>query len=104
MNTRAVCGFGFRVLTSTVAAALTAAAFILLFPAPLRAASGIWNGTQDAYWTNSANWSASPYPSGGNTATFDNAGNGRTALSAEGLSTLLNMTFTGPSVASYTVG
>jgi len=104
MNTRAVCGFGFRVLTSTVAAALTAAAFILLFPAPLRAASGIWNGTQDAYWTNSANWSASPYPSGGNTATFNNAGNGRTALSAEGLSTLLNMTFTGPSVAAYTVG
>ena len=104
MNTRAVCGFGFRALPSTAAAALTAAALVLLAPAPLRAASGTWNGTQDAYWTNSANWSASPYPSGGNTATFNNAGNSRTALSADGLSGLLNITFTGPSVAAYTVG
>ena len=68
------------------------------------AASGTWNGTHDNLWTNSANWSASPYPSGGNTATFDNAGNGYTTLDLSGLVTLLNMSFTGPSVAAYTLG
>ncbi|MDD4173984.1 MAG: hypothetical protein PHN34_07115 [Kiritimatiellae bacterium] len=79
MNTRAVCGLGFRVLTSTVAAALTAAVFILLSPAPLRAASGSWLGTQDNVWVNSANWTGSTFPGSAlnETATFDSAGNGQ---------------------------
>ena len=51
-----------------IAAASALVAFGL--PPTTRAASGTWNGTQSALWTNSANWSVSPYPSGGDTATF----------------------------------
>jgi autotransporter-associated beta strand protein len=76
----------------------------LLCPLAAHATSGAWLGTQDALWTNSANWSASPFPSGSVTATFDNAGNGRTSVSVDGLGGLLNITFTGPSVAAYTIG
>ncbi|MFO7937528.1 MAG: hypothetical protein R6V06_07970 [Kiritimatiellia bacterium] len=88
--------------------ALHALPFILtlaLFNAgSLWAASGTWNGSQNAEWTNDANWSGSSYPSGGETATFDNAGNGNISISVAGLSSLLNMTFTGSSVESYTIG
>jgi autotransporter-associated beta strand protein len=69
-----------------------------------RAASGTWNGTQNAMWSNSANWSASPFPQGDQTATFDNAGNGNTAISLAGLGQIRNITFTGPSAAPYTLG
>ncbi len=83
---------------------LLCAGAVLIGTQPAWAASGTWNGTQDTLWTNSANWSAAPYPSGNETATFDNAGSGNTSLNVAGLSSLLNMTFTGPSVAAYTVG
>lgn len=86
-------------------AAIPAMVAVGLFCPPAgRAATGTWNGTQDALWTNSANWSASPFPSGSQAATFDNAGNGRTALDIGGLAEILNMTFTGSSVAAYTIG
>jgi autotransporter-associated beta strand protein len=87
-----------------IAAVPATVAAILFHPLALRAASGSWNGTQDTMWTNSANWSASPFPSGSVTATFENAGNGNTSVNVDGLSTLLNLTFSGPSVAAYTIG
>ena len=66
----------------------------LLFAATVaQAANGTWNGTADALWTNSVNWSATPYPSGGDTATFNNAGGFSTALDIVGLSGILNITF-----------
>lgn len=68
-----------------------------------QAANGTWNGTANALWTDSANWSASPYPSGGDTATFTNAF-GITALDIAGLSGILNITFDTASVAAYTIG
>ena len=83
---------------------VTVPAFLFFYPLAGHAASGSWNGTQDVMWTNSANWSASPYPSGSETATFDNAGNGNTTVDVGGLSSLLNLTFTGPSVSAYTIG
>jgi len=97
---------GFRVLTSTVAAALTAAVFILLSPAPLRAASGSWLGTQDNVWVNSANWTGSTFPGSAlnETATFDSAGNGQVSLNLSGLFSVGNIVFTGPAVAAYTIG
>ena len=58
----------------------------------VRAASGTWNGAQNAFWTNSANWSASPYPSGGETATFSGA-SANTVLNTAGLSGILNIVF-----------
>jgi autotransporter-associated beta strand protein len=80
------------------------ATVVLFIGSSAWANSGTWNGTQDAIWTNSANWSASPFPSGSQTATFDNAGNGRTVLDIGGLAEMLNITFTGSSVAAYTIG
>ena len=77
----------------------------LLFAATVaQAANGTWNGTADALWTNSVNWSATPYPSGGDTATFNNAGGVSTALDIAGLSGILNITFDTASVAAYTIG
>ena len=33
-----------------------------------------WNGTAGVLWVNAANWSATPVPSTGNTATFNSIG------------------------------
>jgi autotransporter-associated beta strand protein len=77
----------------------------LLFAATVaQAANGTWNGTADALWTNSVNWSATPYPSGGDTATFNNAGGFSTALDIVGLSGILNITFDTATAAAYTIG
>lgn len=104
MDTREVSGHRPRFQRSTGAAALTVAILIMMRAAPLKAASGAWTGTQDAAWINSANWSAAPYPSGSETATFNGPGNGNTSVNVDGLWGLLNITFTGPSVAAYTIG
>ena len=86
-------------------ASVSALAGVLFYIQPnAHAASGTWNGTQDALWTNSANWSASPYPAGSETATFGNAGNGNTSINLTGLFSFPNITFTGPSVGTYTLG
>lgn len=69
-----------------------------------QAASGCWNGTQNAVWTNSANWSALPYPSGNDTASFTNAGNGNTTIDLTGLSTIKAITFDTGTVAAHTIG
>ncbi len=68
------------------------------------AASGTWNGTENGAWTNGANWSASPYPSGADTATFTNAGNGQTTLDLAGLSSIKSLTFDTATVVPYTIG
>ncbi len=71
---------------------------------PARAASGMWNGTQDVYWTNSANWSLSPFPSGSETASFANSGNGQTVINLAGLSSISNIVFDTVDVVAYTLG
>jgi len=68
------------------------------------AANGVWYGTADGLWTNSLNWSASPYPSAGDTAVFSNAGNGRTTIDVAGLPMIKNLTFTSADAAAYTIG
>ena len=68
------------------------------------AASGTWNGTDNGYWTNSANWSVAPYPSGADTASFTNAGNSKTTIDLTGLSSIKSITFDTTNVASYTIG
>ena len=67
------------------------------------AASGVWSGAADALWTNSANWSTSPYPSGTDTATFNTAGNGQ-SIDIAGLAGIKYITYDTPSVAAYTNG
>jgi len=68
------------------------------------AANGVWNGTQTAYWTNSANWSVSPYPSVAETASFTNSGSGQTVVNLTGLSSIKYITYDSPLVAAYTNG
>jgi autotransporter-associated beta strand protein len=68
------------------------------------AANGVWNGTVDSLWTTSANWSASPYPSGTDTASFTNNGNNQTAIDITGLLGIKYITFDSPAVAAYTNG
>ena len=84
--------------------AVPAIAALMTLPPTLRGASGTWNGTSDNVWVNNANWSASPYPGLGESATFDSSGNSRTNISLAGFWSVANITFAGPSVASYTLG
>ena len=87
---------------ATVSATGFASVFLMAFVA--RAASGVWNGTTDACWTNSQNWSVSPFPSGSDNALFSNGGNARTVIDVAGLSSIKNITFTSAGSAAYTVG
>jgi autotransporter-associated beta strand protein len=76
---------------------------MFLYATASLAASGFWNGTSDAQWINSANWSATPYPSGNDTASFTN-NFGPTTLNVAGLASIKTITFDTPSVAAYTLG
>ena len=69
----------------------------------LKAASGSWTGATDATWAG-ANWSASPVPGTGDTATFNGLGNGNTTIDLGGGVTILNLLFNTGSAAAYTIG
>jgi len=68
-------------------------------------ASATWNGTTNGTWTTTTNWSASPVPGTGDTATFNNAGNSNTVLDlGAGGVQLRSITFDTASAAAYTIG
>jgi autotransporter-associated beta strand protein len=69
----------------------------------LKAASGTWTGATDNTWAG-ANWSATPVPGTGDTATFNGAGNGNTTIDLGGGVTISNLLFSTSSVAAYTIG
>jgi hypothetical protein len=81
-----------------------AAIFAGLVCPTLHAASGTWTGADNAAWTNDANWSAAPFPSGADTATFSGAGNGHTAVDLEGLPSIKTVVIDSASAAPYTLG
>ena len=85
------------ILTATIAALLTThSAF---------AANATWNGTTDAVWATGTNWSTTPVPGSGDTATFNNAGGGNTSIDiGAGGVTLQNLLFDTASAAAYTIG
>ncbi len=68
------------------------------------AASATWNGTTDNVWATDTNWSATPAPGTGDTATFDNAGNANTTLDLGAGVTIGSILFDTASVATYTIG
>ncbi|MGD0651249.1 MAG: autotransporter-associated beta strand repeat-containing protein [Verrucomicrobiia bacterium] len=70
----------------------------------VHAASATWNGTTDATWANTNNWSASPAPGIGDTATFSNAGNNNTNIDLASGVTTSNIVFDTSSAAAYTIG
>ena len=67
------------------------------------AASGSWLGSLNGTWAG-ANWSASPVPGTGDTATFNGAGGGFTALDLGGGVTIGSILFDTSSAAAYTIG
>jgi autotransporter-associated beta strand protein len=87
---------------------LVLCAILLSHATAVCGANGTWQSTNTVYgssaWTNSYNWSASPYPSAAQTATFSGSGNGRTVIDLEGLSSISNIAFSGTSAAAYTLG
>jgi len=68
------------------------------------ASSAVWNGTESAFWTNSANWSAAPYPSGDESANFNTAGNGYATVALDGLSSIRYVAFDTAAAAAYMIG
>lgn len=99
MTNRTVCARMCSVLLSAVCVC-SPAAF---------AASGSWYSTngvyRNTYWTNSWNWSAQPYPSGNQIATFNNSVNTtNTTINIDGLPIISNIVFDTSSVAAYTIG
>ena len=68
------------------------------------ASSGTWTGAADACWTNSLNWSASPFPSGNEVATFSASGSGQPVVDVAGLSSISNLTFSAGAAGAYTIG
>jgi len=70
------------------------------------ATSATWNGTNDALWAGSANWSGTPavVPGSGDTATFNNAGNGNTVIDLGAGVTIQQVTFDSGLAAAYTLG
>lgn len=67
------------------------------------AASGSWTGASDATWIG-GNWSASPVPAAGDTATFDSSGNTRTTIDLGSGVTIGTVIFDTASAAAYTIG
>jgi len=75
----------------------------MLGASSLKAASGTWTGATDNTWAG-ANWSASPVPGTGDTATFNGAGGGHTTIDLVSGVTISNLLFNTGSAAAYTIG
>jgi len=86
-------------------AVLLANVVCIAFQQGALAASANWTGGgSDAVWTNSANWSTTPIPGSGDTATFNAvAGSGGAKISSDGIF-IRNIIFDSASAASYTIG
>ena len=84
---------------------LSCAALAFLPPAAHAANANWTGGGTDALWSNTANWSASPVPGTGNTATFNAAaGAGGTVIDLGAGVTVNTITFASSNVDAYTIG
>jgi autotransporter-associated beta strand protein len=68
------------------------------------AASATWIGTLSSTWGNLLNWTLGGPPGSGDTATFNNAGNGNTTLNLGTGVTVMTILFDTSSAAPYTIG
>ena len=85
--------------------ATSAALIVATFATPLAfAASATWNGTTDATWALDTNWSATPAPGTGDTATFNNAGGAVDIIDLGAGVTIKSVIFDTATVAAYTLG
>ena len=67
--------------------------------------NGTWNGATDANWATATNWAGGVAPGANvaDTATFNNAGNGRTTITISGTKSLNDLTFDTAAAAAYTL-
>lgn len=79
-----------------------ALALSLVLVPSAHAANATWNGSSSGLWGTTGNWSASPVPGTGNTATF-NAASSNTAISLNGV-VINTILFNTASAAAYTLG
>jgi hypothetical protein len=91
-------------LSQRLFVAVIAAAGSSLLPLASQAASATWNGTTDAVWATDTNWSATPAPGTGDTATFSGAGNANTTLDLGAGVTVGTVIIDTASAAAYTIG
>ena len=75
---------------------------LLAFAQVAGAASGTWYGTSNNVWSVTNNWNATSVPGTGETATFNNAGNGNTTIDLGTGVTLNTLLFDTSNVATYT--
>jgi autotransporter-associated beta strand protein len=68
------------------------------------AADATWIGTISSTWSNLLNWTLGGPPGSGDTATFNNAGNGNTTLNLGTGVTVMTILFNTSSAAPYTIG
>lgn len=69
------------------------------------AGSGTWNGTTSPAWATAGNWSVASMPGVNDTATFNNAGNGRTNITLGATGAQVNIIlFDTANAAPYTIG
>lgn len=88
-------------LRSTLALAALAAGWA----GTARGANATWYGTMNTVWATTNNWNSSlVVPGTGNTATFNNAGNGNTTLDLGAGVTINTVLFDTASAAAYTIG
>lgn len=85
------------------ASLLSISALVLLGSPNAQAANATWNGTTDATWATGTNWSTTPVPGNGNTATFNNAGGAIDTITT-GAITINTILFDTASVAAYILG
>ena len=96
-----------RPFSSSLLSLPLACALAALLAAPAaHAVNANWTGGgSDALWSNTSNWSASPVPGTGNTATFNAAAGAGGAVIDLGAGVTVNtISFVGPSFAAYTIG
>ena len=70
-----------RIFKDSRLAPIFALTFSLFGSSPARATSATWNGATNSSWATTTNWSATPPPGTGDTATFGLTDNGHTTIS-----------------------
>ena len=84
----------------------TVASLSLLGSSSAFATSDAWDGSTSTLWSLNTNWATDPLavPGTGDTATFNNAGNGNTTIDLGGGVTVGSIVFDTSSAAAYTIG
>jgi autotransporter-associated beta strand protein/T5SS/PEP-CTERM-associated repeat protein len=90
-------------MSTRVAGVLVLMAGLAIGSASVLAADSQWTGDVDALWSTTTNWNPG-LPTASDTALFDSAGNGNTAIDLGGGATVAAVRFADATAAAYTLG